>query len=109
VSPPASPPSKHDVPDRPATVGTAPPALVDGTGAFTPAPRTLPADDAVVVVRGDTLWDIAARALGAGATPERIAAEWPRWYAANRAVVGADPDRVLPGQRLVPPVPGAAR
>ena len=29
--------------------------------------------------------------------------EWPRWYAANREVVGADPDLLVPGQQLAPP------
>ena len=31
------------------------------------------------------------------------AAEWPRWWAANRDVVGDDPDLLRPGQRLVAP------
>jgi nucleoid-associated protein YgaU len=101
---------------------TAPPAAVRGTApgaapgaAPAPRPATKPApllgvpravpDDSVVVRHGDTLWDIAARHLGPGATPARVAAAWPRWYAANRAVIGADPDRILPGQRLVPPLP----
>ncbi|HMA47695.1 MAG TPA: LysM domain-containing protein [Frankiaceae bacterium] len=57
----------------------------------------------VVVHRGDTLWTIAARHLGPGTTDERVAEEWPRWYAANRDVVGADPDLIRPGQRLRPP------
>lgn len=57
----------------------------------------------IVVVRGDTLWDIAARHLGPGATTEQIAAEWPRWWAANADVIGRDPDLILPGQRLQPP------
>lgn len=61
--------------------------------------------DAVVVVRGDTLWDIAARHLGPGAAVEAVAAEWPRWYAANRALIGPDPDLILPGQLLQPPPP----
>ncbi len=46
----------------------------------------------VTVRRGDTLWDLAARGLGPTASDAEIAAEWPRWYAANRDVVGADPD-----------------
>jgi hypothetical protein len=71
------------------------------------APTRAPGRDAVVVVRGDTLWDIAARHLGAAATPAAVAAEWPRWYAANRAVIGPDPGRILPGQRLVAPAGGA--
>jgi hypothetical protein len=48
-----------------------------------------------VVTPGDTLWGIAG-------------ADWPRWYAANRATIGADPDLIRPGQRLVPPAGGPA-
>lgn len=58
----------------------------------------------VVVVAGDTLWAIAARHLGARATVEQVAAEWPRWYAVNQEAIGPDPDLILPGTRLVPPV-----
>lgn len=65
--------------------------------------------DAVVVVRGDTLWDIAARHMGPGAAVEAVAAEWPRWYAANRALIGPDPDLILPGQLLQPPATGGER
>ncbi len=57
----------------------------------------------VVVRRGDTLWSIAARHLGEGATDAEVAAAWPRWYAANRAVVGPDPDLLRPGQVLHAP------
>ena len=57
----------------------------------------------VVVRRGDSLWDIAARHLGADASAAEIATEWPRWHAANAAVIGPDPDLLLPGQRLLPP------
>lgn len=71
-----------------------------------PRPRA-PLGAEVVVRRGDTLWDLAARHLGPGAGPVRIAAEWPRWYAANRAVIGPDPDRLEPGQRLRVPDAGA--
>ncbi len=63
----------------------------------------------VVVRRGDTLWSIATRHLGAGATTADVAHEWPRWWRANRATIGADPDLLLPGQVLVPPAPGSAR
>lgn len=63
------------------------------------------AADAVVVRRGDTLWDIAARHLGEDADAGAIAAAWPRWYAANKSLIGPDPDLILPGTRLVPPSP----
>jgi nucleoid-associated protein YgaU len=55
------------------------------------------------VVAGDSLWLIAARRLGPDATDAAIAAAWPRWYAANRTVVGADPDMIIPGQVLTAP------
>ncbi|WP_250279155.1 LysM peptidoglycan-binding domain-containing protein [Frankia sp. Cppng1_Ct_nod] len=60
----------------------------------------------VVVLRGDNLWAIAARHLPPGATAAQIAQEWPRWWAANEHVIGPDPDKILPGQRLQPPRPG---
>ncbi|MBF5081409.1 LysM peptidoglycan-binding domain-containing protein [Quadrisphaera sp. INWT6] len=60
----------------------------------------------VVVASGDTLWGVAARSLPPGATAAEVAQTWPRWYRANRAVIGADPDLLRPGQRLLaPPVP----
>lgn len=59
--------------------------------------------DPVPVRPGDCLWDIAAAHLGPGATDVQIARAWPRWYAANRAVIGPDPNLIHPGQRLVPP------
>jgi len=73
-----------------------------GPLAAPPRPRTV-AEDAVVVRRGDTLWDIAARSLPASAGDAQVAAEWPRWFEANRSVIGADPHHIEPGQRLVPP------
>lgn len=67
-------------------------------------PRELAQDTQDVVVRrGDTLWDLAAAHLSPEATDAEIAAEWQRWYAANRAVIGDDPDLILPGQILVIP------
>lgn len=61
----------------------------------------------VVVLRGDTLWSIAAAHLGAGASDAEIAAEWPRWYAANADLIGPDPNVIRPGQVLVPPTGGS--
>lgn len=60
---------------------------------------------AVTVLAGDTLWDIAAAHLGAEASDVQIALEWPRWYAANRGLIGSDPDVLLPGQILLAPAP----
>jgi nucleoid-associated protein YgaU len=58
----------------------------------------------VVVREGDSLWTLAARELGPTATNGAIAARWPDWYAANRQVIGDDPDLIFPGQVLrVPP------
>ncbi|MFE6236452.1 LysM peptidoglycan-binding domain-containing protein [Cellulosimicrobium sp. NPDC057862] len=57
----------------------------------------------VVVVRGDSLWSIAARHLPDGAPDAQVADAVQRWYAANVAVVGDDPDLVRPGQVLVAP------
>ena len=57
----------------------------------------------VVVVRGDTLWGIAARHLPPDAGPAQVAAAWPDWYAANAATIGPDPGLILPGQVLVVP------
>ncbi|MET9119141.1 transglycosylase family protein [Streptomyces longwoodensis] len=44
------------------------------------------------VVRGDTLSGIAGE--------QRVDGGWQRLYAANRTTIGADPDLILPGQRL---------
>jgi nucleoid-associated protein YgaU len=52
---------------------------------------------------GDSLWLIAAHRLGPTATDADVAVTWPRWYAANRAVIGADPDLIRPGQLLSAP------
>ncbi len=65
-----------------------------------PGPETAPE---VVVVRGDSLWSIAARHLPAGSTDAQVAEAVERWHAANAHVVGADPDLVRPGQVLVAP------
>lgn len=58
---------------------------------------------AVTVLAGDTLWDVAAHAMGPGASDVDIAVQWPRWYGANRALIGQNPDVLLPGQILQPP------
>ena len=62
----------------------------------------------VVVQSGDSLWSIAAEHLSGRPTPRRIAVAWPRWYAANRPVVGDDPNVIVPGQHLHTPSEGTA-
>jgi len=57
-----------------------------------------------VVVAGDSLWTIADAQLPAGASNAAVDLAWRRWYAANRAVIGPDPDLIAPGQLLVPPL-----
>jgi nucleoid-associated protein YgaU len=56
-----------------------------------------------VVHTGDSLWAIAHRELGTDATQRQVARAWPRWWAANRAVIGNDPDLIHPGDRLTAP------
>ena len=59
------------------------------------------ADEQTVVVRpGDTLWSLAARGLPAGSPDALVAARWRAIYAANRSLIGPDPDVIAPGQRL---------
>ncbi|PRY51835.1 hypothetical protein LY71_101207 [Geodermatophilus tzadiensis] len=81
-----------------AVPGTAPVAVPDW-----PAPT--PGDH--VVLRGECLWSIAEADLRArtGAEPGdgEVAAAVGRWWAANAAVIGDDPDLLLPGQVLRPP------
>src|SRR5690606_468961 len=97
---------------RTCTAGTLPtaapeprPSASESAGG-TPAPvagvRTA---DSYEVRPGDSLWTVAATHLGPGARDADIAAEWPRWYTTNRAVVGADPDLIHPGQVLRAPEP----
>ena len=54
----------------------------------------------VVVRTGDTLWALAAHDLGPRAADRQITDRWHRIYATNRAVIGPDPDLILPGQVL---------
>lgn len=62
-----------------------------------------PIDGVVVVAAGDSLWAIAADRLGPGAEDPMVASAVSDWYAANRALIGPDPDLIHPGQRLTPP------
>lgn len=72
-------------------------AAVDSPSALRPRTDTNPVPRLYVVKPGDTLWQIAKKELGDGARYRELY-EW------NRAVIGADPDIILPGQELVMPV-----
>lgn len=89
-------------PDRPSSSGRRQPPTRVHLVASQPH-REQPVADEVVVRRGDSLWDIAARHLGPQADAAEVAREWPRWHQANRDLIGADPDLILPGQQLSPP------
>lgn len=105
-----------DAPVRPPqwpTVTTMPPVPHSRPPApkHTPKPRPAPhhrPTRTVVVQPGETLWTIAAEHLPGQPSPRRIAATWPRWYGANRAVIGDDPSLIVPGQHLHPPLEGSA-
>lgn len=59
-------------------------------------------DGAYVVRAGDSLWSVARDHPAAGTTTDE---RWREIWRANRAVVGADPDLIHPGQALRLPVP----
>jgi nucleoid-associated protein YgaU len=66
-----------------------------------PAAQEPPRHATVVVRPGDSLWRLAREHVAAAhPTDRQVAAAWPRWYAANRAVIGTDPDLIHPGARL---------
>lgn len=74
-------------------------------------PGSTPVTGEPVLVRpGDCLWAVARQQLQAAGGPApsagEIAQAWPRWWAANRDVVGDDPDLIRPGMRLSPPAAG---
>ncbi len=108
-----SAPSQAPVAALPSTLGWTPSIPAPSAPAPGPTPdvavvSTPPRDgeavpDEVVVRRGDSLWAIAGRVLGPAASDAEIAATWPRWFDANRAVIGPDPDVIRPGTVLHPP------
>jgi nucleoid-associated protein YgaU len=96
-----------DGPPRPAgpTAAAAwtPPSL-DRPGDVSPSPV-----HTYVVRPGDCLWTIARNHLGGRRQPALVAQAWPQWYAANKHVIGADPDLLHPGQRLTVPTDAVSR
>lgn len=83
------------LPDRP--VGQTPAPAGDYSAATPQATYTVRA--------GDTLWAIASRDLDPTVSPMVVAAAMRRWYAANRGVIGADPNLIFPDQQLARPTP----
>jgi hypothetical protein len=65
--------------------------------------RTGPAPAVVIVRPGDSLWLIARRLLPEHAANGAVASLVAQLHARNRAVIGADPDLIRPGQRLAVP------
>lgn len=69
-----------------------------------PAPERGEPPSRRTVRPGDNLWRLAETDLrdrtGAWPSDAEVAVGTARLYAANRAVIGADPDLILPGQRL---------
>lgn len=123
-APAAPPPSRPAAAPRAAAPVAAPPvvprAAAPGAASARPAeartstsgpawPSSARADGAVVVAPGDSLWELAeahlARTGGVAPTDAQVAAAWPQWWAANREVVGDDPDLIRPGALLQPPAP----
>src|SRR5215218_10141741 len=96
---PARPPTAEEqtpgpVPDWPALEAPATDAVPDWPPAAT--------GDVHVVVRGDCLWSIAEdqllRRSGRAPSAAEVATTVHAWWTTNEAVIGADPDLLLPGQ-----------
>lgn len=64
-------------------------------------PRATPTE--VIVQVGDSLWSIAAAHLEHDASNAQIAAAWPRWYEANKKIIGQNPDHLELGLVLQMP------
>jgi hypothetical protein len=97
------------VPDWPAARGgTSPTPAADATAPSVPDwPASAAPTAGHVVLRDECLWDIAADHLlsTTGRTPAdaEVADAVGAWWSLNAAVIGSDPDLLLPGQVLLPP------
>lgn len=117
---PTSPAGDPARPPAPPTTSVPAPIWPSSAGPTPTTPATPPPDRSAPVPRpkppasptparrvrvepGDSLWLIASRHLGPQASAADVAAEWPRWYAANESVIGADPGVIRPGEVLRPP------
>jgi hypothetical protein len=95
---------RHSAPRMHDPAPTRPRPRAPKVGLVSASPSRAAEREAVVTVHtGDSLWSIAAAHLGPDATAAQIARQWPRWYAENRGVIGADPTLIRPGQQLRPP------
>jgi nucleoid-associated protein YgaU len=68
-------------------------------------PPTQPLAGPYTVKPGDSLWRISQGLLGPNATTREINQTWRVIYRDNRVTVGADPNRIVPGQVLRVPHP----
>ncbi len=84
----ATSPGRENRPGRPTLNG----ALAAAT--------TIAGAETYLVRTGDSLWDIARHHLPDGSSDTAVARAWPRWYLANRALIGSDPALIRPGMRL---------
>lgn len=94
-------------PDRPAAASATAPVIAPNPRAAEPlhAAAASPSGTLTVVVQpGESLWSIAVRTA---TPPEPVDAHWRAIVSANPAL--ADPDLVLPGQRIVVPPSAGAR
>ncbi|MCL2215389.1 MAG: LysM peptidoglycan-binding domain-containing protein [Defluviitaleaceae bacterium] len=93
----SAPPAPVPPPPPTASPSTPPPQPAPPLQNTPPQPRPEPPPAQThTVVSGDTLWGIAQRYLGAGR-------RYPEIHAANRDVIGANPNRIFPGQVLTIP------
>lgn len=92
------------------------PVTTTGAARTSQAGERPEASQQVTVRSGDSLWSIAAQRLfpagcdsGSQSCDSRIQAQWPRWYAANRRLIGADPNLLRPGTTLRVPQPSTTK